>query len=190
MFLVVFQSMNINIPLLTFFIWKRKRNNKTIVLSDKCSVISEYFSLKSCSFQNGSDMGPAMLSSHSCELCLHYSTNMAKGPPDWMAAPIPLVLEPVMLGILLVPVELSLKFIFCMVPYCFSIPWLPHPSSPREGIRGDTIPILTTIPDLTWKDSVLQSCFHSDTWAQWPWDKGYYLAIMDWECGQRMWMTP
>ena len=63
------------------FYLKRKKNN-TIVLSDKCWLCQEYFSSKSCSFQKVSSMGPAMLSFHSRELFLYYSTKMAQGPPD------------------------------------------------------------------------------------------------------------
>lgn len=89
------------------------------------------------------------------------------------------------------PVELSLQFVSCMVPCCISVQWLSHSSSRREGIRCDTVSILKRISDLTWKYSIFQACFPSDTQAQRPWDKGYYLDVVtSWESGQRIWMTP
>lgn len=74
------------------------------------------------------------------------------------------------LGILLGPVELSSKFVFLVVPCCMSAQWLSHSSSPRKGIRCDTISILTRISDLMWKYYIFQARFPSDTWAQRPWD--------------------
>ena len=45
-------------------------------------LYQEYFSPKSCSFQKGSNMGPATPSFHSHELFLQYPTNLPQGLPD------------------------------------------------------------------------------------------------------------